>query len=213
MVDRSLRRAAKRASESAPVVLDTVHGDEPVTDSEPRAEPVIDRIAVADDSGTPVERDESKRIGVVEVEPDKLGEYVAGRGNDSGSGDGSGTRKRRADSGKPRGTRKNKEVPQNVEALVSMVHTWASVLLKTPELNLAPNEVKQLSDAYVVFSQHHTVPILTEKRMSEVNLIATALMLYGSRFVAIRNRHKEEKRIHVVNGVPQAANVNRHPVM
>jgi Zn-dependent peptidase ImmA (M78 family) len=90
-----------------------------------------------------------------------------------------------------------------------MVHTWASVLLKTPELMLDPSEVKQLSTSYETFSEHHEVPILTAKRMSEINLVATALSIYGTRFVAIRNRKKEEKQIHVVNGMPQHASVSQ----
>jgi hypothetical protein len=94
-----------------------------------------------------------------------------------------------------------------------MVHTWASVLLKTPELMLDQTEVKQLSEAYTTFCEYHEVPILTPKRMSEINLVATGLMIFGTRFIAIRKRHKEEK---VMKGGPvpirQAQSV-QHPVM
>lgn len=78
-----------------------------------------------------------------------------------------------------------------------MIHTWASVLLKTPELMLAEDETKRLADSYSTFCEFHEVPILTPKRMSEINLVATALMIYGTRYVAVKNRHKQEKASNV----------------
>jgi hypothetical protein len=86
-----------------------------------------------------------------------------------------------------------------------MIHTMAAVLLKTPELMLEESEIKKLSDAYETFTEYHEVPLLTPKRMSEVNLIATACMLYGPRLIAIRNRHRDEKR--QAQPIPQRANV------
>jgi hypothetical protein len=96
-----------------------------------------------------------------------------------------------------------------------MVHTWASVLLKTPELMLDPTEVKQLSDAYETFSQHHDVPLLTAKRMSEINLIAVACTLYGTRFVAITHRKKAQRNGQGnVTQMPHRVNIaTQQPVM
>jgi hypothetical protein len=95
-----------------------------------------------------------------------------------------------------------------------MVHTWASVLLKTPELMLEQDEVKTLSDAYGTFSEYHEVPMLTPKRMSEINLVAVALSIYGTRLVAISRRKKVEKTIHGVPTQPirESQRVSHQPI-
>lgn len=207
---RTLRRTRSTESATGQQTIGTVVSVQPVE----RTEPVIDRSAIDNDSEPVVERNGSQRIGVVEVNPEQLGEFIADR---SASGDGDGgngrTRRKRADAGTTRGGRKRKETPQNIEALVTMVHTWASVILKTPELMLDQSEVKQLSSAYETFSEHHEVPMLTAKRMSEINLIAVALSIYGTRFVAISRRRKTESKIHAVGGMPQTAHVNHQPIM
>lgn len=198
MADRSLRRSSNGSGK--PTVIDVVElsGNDERVSREPGAEPVIDRIAGADDIEPIVVRNESQRIGVVEVDPGELGDFIASR-TDSGNGDGDGnsgggrTRRKRTDAGTKRGRRSKKEVPQNVEAVVTMIHTWASVLLKTPELMLDKGEVKTLSDAYSEFCNWHDVPVLTPKRMSEINLIAVACVTYGTRFVAITKRKKQER--------------------
>jgi hypothetical protein len=176
----------------------------------------IDRSADADDRNANSESNGAQRIGIIEVEPEQLGDFIASRaGSGDGDGDGNGnrTRKQRADAGTKRGRRAKKEIPQNIEAVVSMVHTWASVILKTPELMLDESEVKALSDSYGNFCEYHTVPVLTPKRMSEITLIATALSIYGTRFVAVMKRKKEERNIHVVGDVPRQARPAQHPVM
>lgn len=134
------------------------------------------------------------RNGVIEVDPNQLDAYIArdtsdGRDSSSGSDSDSGTRKRRTYTRRTR----SKEAPPNIEAVATMLHTLAATVLHTPELILAPEETKQLSDAYANFCEYHDVPILTPKRMSEIQLISTAFMIYGTRLVAIRNRKRTEQ--------------------
>jgi hypothetical protein len=222
MADRSLRRAKRGDSIPSDVVPIAVSGTINVASIESRAESITDTESKRNDSEPIIERNSAQRISIIEVDPNTVDEFIAGRRTDSGTGtdtsgsDGKRTRKPRSDAGEKRG-RKRKETPQNVEALVTMVHTWASVLLKTPELMLDTDEVKQLSDAYSVFSEYHEVPILSAKRMSEINLVAVALAIYGSRVIAIRNRHKQESKqenkIHVMGTINQTENVNHQPVM
>jgi hypothetical protein len=219
MVDRQTRRTLRKpyTNESR---TDSI---EDGSRSESGTKPDTDTSADRDDSHVDgksfsVKRDgDSSTIGIIEVDPEQLGNVIRDRaGSGGGDGDGSGTgRRQRSDKGTKRGTRKRKAVDQNYEAVVSMVHTWASVLLKTPEIELEQDEAKRLANAYNEFCQWHDVPILTPKRMSEINLVAVALSLYGPRFVAWRNRMKQERQekrgnIHPINSEARAAHV---PVM
>jgi hypothetical protein len=219
MVDGQTRRTLRKPIR----FTEPISGDGNVAESVSGTEPNADTGADGNDSHVDrqsfsVKRDgDSGTIGIIEVDPEQLGNVIRDRaGSGGGDGDGSGTgRRQRSDKGTKRGTRKRKAVDQNYEAVVSMVHTWASVLLKTPEIELEQDEAKRLANAYNEFCQWHDVPILTPKRMSEINLVAVALSLYGPRFVAWRNRMKQERQekrgnIHPINSEARAAHV---PVM
>lgn len=144
-------------------------------------------------------------FGVVTVDPERINDYINDTTGDRDSSNrGAGTRKRRSYT---RRNGKAKETLPNIEAVVTMVHTWASVLLKTPELMLDESEVKQLSESYATFCEYHTVPMITPKRMSEVNMIATLLALYGTRTVAIMKRRSSERNAHKIHAMP-----GNHPV-
>lgn len=138
-------------------------------------------------------------VSYVEVDPARLSEYInAGTGTSDGTGTGTsdGTRKRkpRSDAGQPRGGRQPRSTAkETIAPFIEMAHTWAAVFLKTPELQLDPTEVKQLSDAYDVFCKYHDVPIMSPKRMSEIQLIGAMGMVYGTRIVAITARRKQER--------------------
>jgi hypothetical protein len=206
MADRQTRRTLKRNSKpSVGAIVEISRTDNGVA-SESGTVKIDDRIVDENKRNADNESDSVKSIGVVTVEPEQLGEFINGNGK-SDTGDSSGSDR----TGKRKYTRRNtkahKETPQNIEALVTMVHTWASVLLKTPELKLEETEVKTLSDAYNEFCLYHEVPMLTPKRMSEVNLVIAALSIYGTRYVAIRQRMKDQKHSHgnVVSMPTQAA--------
>lgn len=128
-------------------------------------------------------------VKYVEIDPDKLGEYISGNGADSEP------RKRRGRKPGSKNTAGGKKAAQTVEPFLIMAHQWAAVLLKTPEIMLEEKEAKSLSDAYSVFCQHHNVPVISEKRMSEINMIAALALVYGPRIIAVRNRVKEENKL------------------
>src|ERR1700722_17858935 len=118
MVDRQTRRTLRKPS----VIGDTSTIDtgglrvetrsvDTGDESESGTEPDTDRGADGDDIEPVIERDEpvgSVPIGVVEVDPANLGEFIARGGTDSGR-DSSRKRGTRSDAGKPRGTRRRKE--------------------------------------------------------------------------------------------------------
>lgn len=214
MADGQTRRTLRRSVSITDAASGQEHGDVSGVSGEPGTEPDIDRSADADDRNTNQQPNRTERVSVVEISPERLGEYIAGRAAErdaergTDSSDERRTRKPRADAGQKRGRKGNKEKNQNIEPLVSMVHTWGSVLLKTPELMLSPEESKKLSDAYSTFCEHHNVPVMTEKRMSEINMVVTVLALYGPRFIAVKNRKQKERVVGNVTQMPNRGVVN-----
>jgi hypothetical protein len=202
MANRSLRRSyGGDASNSNGI--STAVGSEPGSESE-SVDGIADANQELDGTGNEREPDtigNSSSVGVVEIDPEQLGDYIAGNG--AGAESDSGTRKRR---GRKPGTKNGrKKAEASVKPFLLMAHQWAAVLLKTPELMIDETEAQSLSDAYDVFCEHHEVPILSPKRMSEINLIAAMALVYGPRFVAVRNRTKDEKKIkHAKNVTPFA---------
>lgn len=84
-----------------------------------------------------------------------------------------------------------------------MVHTWGAILLHTPELNITEKELSTLNESYAEFSKYHDIP-MDPKRLSELNLIGSITMVYGTRIWAIMRRHKMQTRSRVVP-FPQSA--------
>lgn len=137
-------------------------------------------------------------VGVVEIDPGTLDQFIASGGQRTEPGDAPGepTRKRRtrADAGTTRGTRKGKGTPQDITPLLTLVHTWAPIMLKIPELSASPKELETLVTAYNEFAKYHPVPEFTEKRMSEVNLVIALGMIYGTRLIAFGKRKQNERK-------------------
>lgn len=221
MADRSLRRAANGGNVAEDGTQQQRLGDTISVPTLPRVEPnepISDadnhRVTDTDDSDVDSESNRTVGIGIVEVSPDQLDKFIAGRATEHDAGDGgTSTRKRRSDSGTRRGSsgkrggKRGKEETTNLAPLLTMVGTWASVLLKTPEFMFDETEVKTLSDSYATFAEHHDVPQLTEKRMSEINLTIAILSVAGPRIVAISNRKKNERTQSNVTQMPQRASV------
>jgi hypothetical protein len=173
-----------------------------------------DRNAVTDDRNTDNEPVAVERDGVdiISVDPSELGEFIARDTAERSAGTGTGSDSSGDRTGKRRTyTRRTsrKETVQDIAPVLDMVHTLAAAILHAPEMLLDTEETKQVSDAYTTFCKHHEVPAVTAKRMSEVVLIGVALKVYGTRFVAIRNRKKMEnaERAANVTEMPQRANV------
>lgn len=200
MANRTIKRAYAGTSEDSRSVHATTDSESGSAAQRGRGIPEPDSSVDAD--GTDDERvidGTSSGIGYVEIDPSNLGEYIAAGG--SGDEDDSAPRKRRK-----RGPNKskrdgNKEAAKTVEPFLMMVHTLASVYLKTPELALDETEAKKLSEAYSTFCLHHDIPVLSEKRMSEIQLISAAFMVYVPRMIAVRNRWKDEERVRKAKNV------------
>ena len=208
MVNRTLRRSYSETRQSNDAVRDTVDSEsERVTEL---AGGIENTDTESNSDGSDNERNAdgaSGSIGVVTIDPEHISDYIANGGTDSGdSGTGKRTRRKR---GPNKRTLNKKSATETIEPFLGMVHTLAATVLKTPELLLEDDECKQLSNAYVEFCKHHDVPVLSEKRMSEVQLVSAMFMIYGPRVFAMRARWKEEaaaRRAKNVTPIQQRAN-------
>lgn len=211
MANRSLRRAPNGSGKPTVIGERELGGIDDSVQREPGTVTDADRSADIDDSNVDGESNSTKPVRIVEISPERLGDFIRDRaGTDSGTDSGDSTsrvRKPRAAYGSRKGTRKQ-EKNQNIEPLVTMVHTWGAILLKTPELMLSDVESKKLSESYAQFCEHHEVPVLTAKRMSEINLIVAVLSIYGPRLVAVKNRKKAERGTGNVTQMPNRGVVN-----
>lgn len=155
-------------------------------------------------------------VRVIEVDPANLGEFIARDAAESAAGSANGSDRSAAGS-RRKYTRRTtrKETSQDLVPVLDMVHTLAAALLHAPEMLLDKDETKSVADAYSKFCEYHETPGLTPKRMSEIVLIGVALKVYGTRFVAIRNRKVAEKReTSNVTPMPQRATVSHaQPLM
>lgn len=192
MADRTLRRAYKGANRDTDSVSNGIGSDEGSESEQSIGVADTDTIVDRDSNGLESDTNGVSGIGTVTIDPEQLGDYISGS---DGSGDSGEPRKRRGRKpGSKNGTGK-KKAADSVEPFLIMAHQWAAVLLHTPEIALSEPEAKQLSDAYTNFCEYHDVPVLSPKRMSEINLIAACFVVYGPRFVAARNRMKESKKV------------------
>ena len=140
------------------------------------------------------------------IDPARIDEYTRGRDSDSGNG---GTRKRRADAGKPRGKRRVKETSQTIDAsVIQLVHMMAASILHTPELCLSEDEAKQLEERWATFCEYHDMPMIDPKTISTLMLIGCAGKIYAPRIVAaIHNRKQEriKKQREKITAMPQVS--------
>jgi hypothetical protein len=208
MAYRTLRRPYNGAVADAGIdgsAVSSIDGSEPKRIS---GESNADSQSIG--NGADSERDTERNGGsvrVVEVDPSNLSEYIARDSNAAGTDSGSDTRQRRK-RGPNKRTTGAKKAADSVKPFLMLAHQWAAVLLKTPELVLTESEAEQLNAAYVSFCEYHEIPILSAKRMSEINLIAAMCLVYGPRYITVRNRHREEKRAKNAKNVTPIAAVN-----
>lgn len=209
MANRSIRRA-NNADAGNTFTISSPTGSDERSKSE-QLERVENTDSIVDGDGDDTESNsvsDSGSIGTVTIDPEQLDEFIANGG--SGDSADSGTRKRRGRKPGSKNRTNSKKAEITLEPLLMMAHTWASVLLKTPELALEQNEAKQLSDAYSVFCEHHEVPVISPKRMSEINMVAAICMVYGPRVIAARNRKREERKVKQAKNVTPFTDFNVH---
>ena len=61
-----------------------------------------------------------------------------------------------------------------------------------PELELTEDESKTMARAISEVSQYYEIPLVSPQQVAWYNLLMTASMIYGTRFVAYRNRSRKE---------------------
>lgn len=192
MADRTLRRAYGGTRESTGELSGIINGD--VGSKPDSAGTVIgDDSSIVNDGTDAIGDTErsSGSIGVVEIDPEQLDEYIAGdsaTGNGSDSTTGKRERKKRGPNKRTTGAKKAQD---SIAPFIMMVHTLMAA--KVPEMALEMDEAERVSKAYINFCEYHDIPILSAKRMSEIELISMLWMVYGTRIIAIRNRMKVEK--------------------
>jgi hypothetical protein len=209
MANGPTRRTLKRTQRTVNGIDNGARGESPTiiftgdsaqgSDGQPADD---DRELDGAEHATASESDTVGGVRVVEVDPANLQQFIADRernSGDSGSGEPASERKPR----KPRGPNKatRNSTPIDVAA-IKMFHTTASLMLHSPSFMLDDTEAKQLADALAEFSKHHDVPMLTQKRISEINFIGALGAIYGTRLMAMLNDKKQAKkdtqRLHVM---------------
>jgi hypothetical protein len=199
MADRTLRRAYSAANGTKDDSTNT-DGREPGSESNGdiyvgSAEPNVDNDGGDVDGGANAIHGS---VGVVEVDPAEFDAILAGAGSGSDSGNDSGTGKRKytkrdAGSGrKPGRPRTSKGSPPTVDAIV-LLHTMASVMLKTPELVLEKDEAQKLCDGLAELQKHFPIPVPNEKTIAIMSMVAIAGQVYGTRIMAVNMRKKMER--------------------
>jgi len=213
MADRTLRRTYNGASGNAPIDANADGGGIGIVNADAVSDGATDgdeSTVVIDDSNDVGNSDSVSSVGSVEIDPAELTEFIArdSAGNAGGNSDNGEPRKRRGR--KPGTGRKpgSKKAQETVAPFLLMAHQWGAVLLKTPEIALSTDEAKQLSDAYSAFCEYHDVPVLSPKRMSEINMIAALCLVYGPRVVAIGARRRQARREKNTGNVTPIAAVN-----
>lgn len=76
-------------------------------------------------------------------------------------------------------------------SLLYSTHFLASKIL-VPELELTEDEAKTMGRALSEVGQYYDVPMVSPQQIAWYNLATTAAMIYGSRFIAYRNRSRKE---------------------
>ena len=192
MANRTLRRAYGGISGDEGQLSGIIEGD---VGSKPDGDGTVesvDNATVTDGPDTIGDTERDSSIGSVTIDPADLDAFIAGDSADSGSDNGTGKRPR-----KKRGPNKRttgaKKAQDSIAPFIMMVHTLMAATV--PEMAMTESEAERVSSAYVNFCEHHDIPILSAKRMSEIELVSMIWMVYGTRVIAIRNRIKEDAKI------------------
>jgi hypothetical protein len=209
MVNRTLRRPYNGTASNTSSNAGTDRSFETVAQSSDATSDGVDNTTIEHGENTIGDTERtSSRISIVEIDPEQLDDYIAGDTSD-GSSSSSTTGKRRGR--KPGSTNRKsaaKKAQDSIAPFVLMVHTMLAA--KVPEMLLTPDEAERVSSAYIDFCEHHDIPVLSAKRMSEINLISMIFTVYGTRIVAIRSRMKEDAKVKKAKNVTpmQAVHAN-----
>jgi hypothetical protein len=106
-------------------------------------------------------------------------------------------RRKRAPGGKRntnpgRTARESSKVSNDLTEILAMIHWGLAVALKTPEIELTPEEAAKLGESVArVTELYADIPGMDEKTMAWVKLGGTAATIYGTRIMAAKMRKKK----------------------
>lgn len=134
-------------------------------------------------------------LDAITIDPADIGAFAGNDDNGEGNGDigadGRRTRKRRSDAGRTRSSKKkaDRDSIDSVKRLLHSLHMMGSIMLAMPELILDEKEADELSKAIAQVTRHYNFET-TEKAVDWSSLMMSLAMIYGPRFVAIRNNRR-----------------------
>jgi hypothetical protein len=104
-----------------------------------------------------------------------------------------GKRKRGRPAGSKNATGKSttKEVSEDLTSILYSLHAMGAAMLKTPELELTPDEAERLGKAVNRVNREYGNIVMPPKTAATINLLIVAGGIYGPRLIAIRNNKKK----------------------
>jgi hypothetical protein len=85
-----------------------------------------------------------------------------------------------------------KEATSDIAELLEMVHWGIATALKTPEIELTPEEASKLAASITRLTElYGNIPGMDEKTMAWLKLAGTAGTIYGTRIMAMKMRTKK----------------------
>lgn len=132
--------------------------------------------------------------GLILIDPGNIGD--SGSNNGSATDTAGDTPKRRGR--KPGSTYASKKGAANldvngVESILYSAHAMLAGIFKAQEFALDKTEAKSLAEAISNVSRHYDVAA-TQKSIDWTNLLMVCGMVYGTRFVAMRENRKAKRR-------------------
>ena len=94
----------------------------------------------------------------------------------------------------------------SVEDVLYSLHLMGAEIFSTPELELDTVEAKKLGDAIQNVAKYYNIGF-DPKKVAIFNLVTVAGMIYGTRFVAVRNRIKAAKA--TISPAPKATPITQ----
>lgn len=119
---------------------------------------------------------------------------AAGPGNDAGNSDTGPKRRGRKPGSGNRAPKSKVTLDLNaIEAMLLSTHMMLAAVTKTKELQLDPQEAKQIANATANVARHYDLGA-SQKAIDWAALMNVCALAYGTRFFAIRARMAQEKR-------------------
>lgn len=138
---------------------------------------------------------------------------IAGSNDDPASGDSGPARRPRADRGRKRGPRKQRE-PEEKTSIKDFltesifgIHSFLSVLSGSDMLKIEMSEASMLGERLDAVLSHYDIPMMSQKTVDHVRFVQALAMVYGTRLISMRMLRKEQAPVEVKPEAPKPGNV------